>query len=63
MNKIIDWMERGLIPDSGIRLGIRRLIKKRLDDESALQNGSSLESIRKFVDELNDLQVLVENLL
>ena len=62
MNKIIDWMERGLIPDSGIRLGIRRLIKKRLDDESALQNGSSLESIRKFVDELKSCPIAIHTL-
>ena len=30
--RAIDWSEQGLVPDSVIRLGIRRLLRKRLDD-------------------------------
>ncbi len=62
MDKIVDWMERGLISDSWIRLGIRWLSKKRLDDESALQNGSGLESIQKFVEELKSCPIAVHTI-
>jgi cyclopropane-fatty-acyl-phospholipid synthase len=34
MNHIIDWIERGLLPDPVIRLGIRLLDRKRLADEA-----------------------------
>jgi cyclopropane-fatty-acyl-phospholipid synthase len=33
----IGLMERGWLPDAAIRAGIRRLLKKRLDEESALR--------------------------
>ena len=30
--KAIDWSEQGLVPDTVIRHGIRRLLKKRIDE-------------------------------
>ncbi len=62
MDKIVEWMERGLIADSGIRLGIRQLLKKRLDEESASQNGSGLKSIQQFVEELKACPIAVHTL-
>ncbi|CAH2806490.1 MAG: hypothetical protein CBARDCOR_6340 [uncultured Caballeronia sp.] len=32
---LIDWCERGRLPDSLVRLGMRRLIKQRLRDEGS----------------------------
>jgi cyclopropane-fatty-acyl-phospholipid synthase len=34
-NRILDWTEMGLVPDNVIRLGIRRLLKERLEEISA----------------------------
>jgi cyclopropane-fatty-acyl-phospholipid synthase len=59
MDKIVDWMERGLIADIGVRLGIRWLLKKRLNDEMASQNGANSESIRQFVEELKTCDIAV----
>ncbi|MBP7831342.1 MAG: class I SAM-dependent methyltransferase [Kiritimatiellae bacterium] len=42
MNRIIDWMERGLVPDALIRAGIRRLHAERLRMEGA----GGVEAIR-----------------
>jgi len=30
--KAIDWSEQGLVPDTVIRHGIKRLLKKRIND-------------------------------
>ncbi len=62
MDKIVDWMERGLISDSWIRLGIRWLSKKRLDEERTLHNGSTPESTRSFVQELKSAPIAVHTL-
>ncbi|MEO1574200.1 MAG: SAM-dependent methyltransferase, partial [Pseudomonadota bacterium] len=32
MQKLIEWTERDLIPDALIRIGIRRLLRQRLDE-------------------------------
>lgn len=34
-NRILDWTEMGLVPDNVIRLGIRRLLKERLEEINA----------------------------
>lgn len=31
-NKAIGWVEQGLVPDGVVRLGIRRLLRERLDE-------------------------------
>jgi cyclopropane-fatty-acyl-phospholipid synthase len=46
--KFIDWTERGLTPDRLVRIGIRRLLKKRLqqvDQGSAEANQRQLEAL------------------
>ncbi len=42
----INWAERGLVPDYGLRAGIRRLLEKRLDEISAddCEAGAEIES-------------------
>ena len=62
MEKIVACMERGLIPDSLIRIGIRWLSKKRLDEESALQKKSRLEAIRNVVNKLRSCPIAVHTL-
>jgi len=49
---LIDWAERGLIPDSLIRVGIRRLLAARLRLESSRDTGEPRESLRNFLAEL-----------
>ena len=46
--KFIDWTERGCMPDKLVRMGIRRLLKKRL---AAVDQGSSVAN-RKRLDAL-----------
>ena len=46
------WMERDLVPDSVIRLGIRRLLAARLREESRGGPESAMERLADFLDEL-----------
>ena len=54
MNFVIDWAERGRVPDSLLRMGVRRLLKKRLADEdlgSVAANRAQLDRlIAQFAD-------------
>ena len=34
-HRVLDWTEMGLVPDNVIRMGIRRLLRERLDEISA----------------------------
>jgi len=48
MERIIDWMERGYLPDVLVRAGIRRLLRKRLsnvDQGSSELNDARLEKL------------------
>jgi len=49
---LIDWAESGLIPDSLIRVGIRRLLAARLRQERSRDAGEPRESQRNFLAEL-----------
>lgn len=54
INKLIDWTERGYVPDSLLRIGIRRLLKKRLaqaDAGSPEANSSQTDSLVAEFDE------------
>ena len=54
INKFIDWTERGYVPDSLLRMGIRRLLKKRLaqaDAGSPSANASQTESLVEEFDQ------------
>ncbi|MFA9460989.1 SAM-dependent methyltransferase [Thiohalorhabdus sp. Cl-TMA] len=48
----IDWMERGRLPDSMIRAGIRRLLRQRLAQETAGSPEERLDRKRAFLREM-----------
>jgi len=50
---VLDWSERGLVPDSVLRAGIRRLCRQRLKDIGANDVESSGRSIEAFVEMMN----------
>jgi cyclopropane-fatty-acyl-phospholipid synthase len=49
---LIDWAERGTIPDWLIRVGIRRLLKQRLRQEDARDVHSGREALQAFLAKL-----------
>jgi len=50
---VLDWTERGLVPDSVIRAGIRRLCRQRLKDIGADNIERSALAMEKFVGQMN----------
>ena len=57
---LIDLAERGLVPDSLVRAGIRHLLKKRLAIETA-PNASQREArLKRFLDELDASPIAIE---
>ena len=60
MKRIIDLMERGLLPDVLIRSGIRRLNRMRLRQEHKVDPVSQLIAKRDFIDMLRRDSVAVE---
>ncbi len=56
----IDLAERGLLPDAAIRLGIRRLLAQRLNDESRGDGDQRSEKKRRLRAELSKAPIAVE---
>ena len=54
---VLDWSERGLVPDSVIRAGIRRLCRQRLKDIKADNIEASAKLLEQFVRQMNDSPV------
>jgi cyclopropane-fatty-acyl-phospholipid synthase len=54
------WAERGLIPDSLLRLGIRRMCAARLNEENAGGVEASAERQRARIDELRESPIAIE---
>ncbi len=52
-------MERGLVPDSLIRVGIRRLLRQRLDAEGTGDCETQIERQQAFLDELRRSPIAV----
>ncbi|HPP00748.1 MAG TPA: cyclopropane-fatty-acyl-phospholipid synthase family protein [bacterium] len=52
MNQLIDWMERGLLPDPLVAWGIRRLCRQRLRGEQRATLTEQLEAQQRLVQEL-----------
>ncbi len=50
----IDWVEAGRVPDAAVRLAIRRLLRKRLEEISADEPSISEPSKRDFLAELDE---------
>lgn len=59
MSKVISAMESGLIPDGLIRLGIRKLSKKRLDEIATGSTQDDEYSRQKYLDELKLLPLAI----
>lgn len=56
---VIDLCERGLIPDTLARLGMRQLMKRRLVDEAALNGELRSQRFNRFLDELRASPIAV----
>jgi len=50
---VLDWTERGLVPDSVLRAGIRRLCRQRLKDIGANDIEVSSRKLEDFVEQMN----------
>lgn len=59
MNQILNWIERGLLPDFVVRMGIRHLLKKRLSDEQADVIEDSHERYHAFLSEVASSPVAI----
>ena len=57
---LIEWCERGWIPDSLLRAGIRRLCAQRLADEGRADSRTADARFRDFLDELRSSPVAIE---
>lgn len=51
-NLAIDWVEQGLVPDTVVRAGIRRLLKRRLAEIAAGDAVRAAERCAAFVEEI-----------
>src|ERR1700710_1820780 len=57
---LIDWCERGRIPDSLVRLGMRRLMKQRLRDEGFDDGEARSKRFNRLVDKLRASPIAIE---
>ena len=57
--QLIHWAERGWIPDSLIRLGIRQLLRQRLHQVSAKDPRSKAAQLESFAAQLRDVPLVV----
>ena len=57
---LIDLSERGFIPDALVRTGIRRLLKKRLADETETNSIKREARLAHFIEELDASAIAVE---
>jgi cyclopropane-fatty-acyl-phospholipid synthase len=57
MKRLIDWMERGLLPDRLVRAGIRRLLARRLQNEKKDSSAAQLEAKQDFVRKMKESPV------
>ena len=60
MSVVIDWCERGLVPDSLARLGMRRLLSNRLATESGDRGEREFEQFRRRLAGLRESPVAIE---
>jgi cyclopropane-fatty-acyl-phospholipid synthase len=49
---VIDWAERGLLPDALVRLGIRRMLDERVQEQTRGDPEARLQAQRSFLAEL-----------
>jgi cyclopropane-fatty-acyl-phospholipid synthase len=59
MRQLLDLAERGLIPDSLVRLGIQELCRRRLAKEAQREKVGQGEHLQRFLDDLRQSPVAV----
>lgn len=57
---MIDWVERGWVPDALVRHGIRQRLKRKLLDEHLLDVEAQAERIQALMDELAQSPIAIE---
>jgi cyclopropane-fatty-acyl-phospholipid synthase len=57
---LIDWCERGRLPDAIVRFGMRRLMKQRLRDEGAGNEETRSKRLNRLIDELRASPIAIE---
>lgn len=60
INKGIQLFEQGYVPDFLVRMGIRRLLKDRIDEETRPNNAEQQVALTNFVEELKSLPIAIE---
>ena len=50
--RTVSWVEQGLVPDRVVRMGIRRLLKERLDEVHATDAEAAEEANQAFIEEM-----------
>jgi cyclopropane-fatty-acyl-phospholipid synthase len=62
MNRLIDWVEQGQVPDMLVRWGIRRLLARRLREERQLHDATPRQQLQRFVQQLraSPIALLIE---
>ena len=50
--RAVSWVEQGLVPDRVVRMGIRRLLKERLDEVHATDAEAAEEANQAFIEEM-----------
>lgn len=60
MKRLIDLMERGLLPDRIIRQGIRRLNRRRLQLEQQSDPAAQLQAKMDFIHQLRQSEIAIE---
>ena len=50
--RAVSWVEQGLVPDRVVRMGIRRLLKERLDEVHASDVEAAEEANQAFIEEM-----------
>ncbi|PON19381.1 SAM-dependent methyltransferase [Candidatus Entotheonella serta] len=53
----MNWVEQGIVPDAAVRAGIRRLLKRRLDELPLQDCEAATQAAQRFVDMMDAAEV------
>lgn len=54
---VMNWVEQGMVPDSAVRAGIRRLLKHRLDEMPLYDCEAAAQAVQQFVRTMDAAEV------
>ena len=57
---LLDLTERGMLPDWLVRVGIRRLLAKRIRQESRKDIAEQVDALHEFIQELSQSPVAID---